>query len=224
MKAVFGYQLAKAIQFCFWLLIVCLSLLLVYHIFSFYSFRSDLEFFDARKRNFDNPIWWIAVYLHVTGGLFCLLTGIPLFMPFVLRRYPSLHNLMGKTYVIAVLCAMVPAGIYLSFFSDATVCLGFWAETRFLLLGTALFYSTWKAYVLILRGERKAHCQWMIRSYALALVTLTFRSMVVINSGLLHIERTRTILFSLWASLLLNVLIAEVVIKCRRRAERDHLE
>ncbi len=160
-----------------------------------------------------NPFWRIAVYLYVTSGMLCLLSAVPVFMSFVLRHYPYIHNIMGKIYVIVVLGVVVPTGLYLSFYSDATIYLGISAEICFLLLGTALFYTTWKAYVLIKKREVIAHCHWMIRSYPLALVTPTFKTMVVINSDLFHIERTRNVLFSLWASLILNFLIVEMVIK-----------
>lgn len=199
------------------LLIIFLSFILVYHIISFYSFQTDLDFFRERERNLHNSVWRIAVYLHVTGGMLCLLSAIPTFIPFVLRHYPYLHNIMGRIYVIVVLGVVVPTGLYMSFFSDATKYLGAWAEIRFLLLGVALFYTTWKAYVLIKKREIIAHCHWMIRSYALALVTLTFRTMAVINSWLFHFESSRNVFFSLWASLILNILVAEVVIKWKSR-------
>mgnify|MGYP001573618936 CR=1 FL=1 len=213
----------QLIQFFFWSLVIFLSFALIYHIISFYNFQTDLDFFRERERNLDNPLWKFAVYLHVTGGMLCLLSAIPTFIPFVLRHYPYFHTIMGKIYVIVVLGAVVPSGLYLSFYSDATVYLGIWAEIRFLLLGTALFYTTWKAYVLITKGEVHAHCDWMIRSYALALVTLTFRTLVTINSNLFHIESSRNVLFSLWISLALNILLAEAVIKWKSWGNRLYI-
>lgn len=105
---------------------------------------------------------------HIAAGLLALLSGPLQFSSRIRRRFPRLHRILGRAYVIAVFVA-APLAIVLSnhrhdpraiHFVVATCCqAGTW------MIATAAAFLTAR------NGYIPQHREWMVRSYAL---TLTF--------------------------------------------------
>jgi uncharacterized membrane protein len=105
---------------------------------------------------------------HIAAGLFALLSGPLQFSSRIRRRFPRVHRILGRAYVIAVFVA-APLAIVLSnhrhdpravHFVVATCCqAGTW------MIATAAAFLTAR------NGHIPQHREWMVRSYAL---TLTF--------------------------------------------------
>jgi uncharacterized membrane protein len=111
-----------------------------------------------------------AITLHALGGSLVLVAGLLQLQRRVRRRSPMLHRVVGWLYAAAALLAG-GAGIYL-----AAHAVGGWTtQLGFGLLGLATLATTAQATRLAVRGERRAHRRWMVRSYALVCAAVTLR-------------------------------------------------
>ena len=95
-----------------------------------------------------SSFWRFAFYQHIIFGGISLLAGWSQFMPRLRNRRLSLHRLLGKVYLTAVLLGG-SAGLYLAFYASGGMAgkLGF-GMLAILWLGTSAM-----AYASILRGR-----------------------------------------------------------------------
>lgn len=121
-----------------------------------------------------------AAYAHLVGGAVALAIGPFQLAPRVRHRHLSLHRLLGKVYVVAVMVG--GSGSLLLALSASG---GLAARTGFGAMGIVWLTSTAMAYLRIRQGRVAEHQVWMIRSYAvtLAAVTLRFYLPLSIASG-----------------------------------------
>ncbi len=112
----------------------------------------------------------ISFYTHITLGGIALLIGWLQFSKEIRRKYPKLHNFIGKVYVIAILISG-PAGFYIALFSSGGIStiLGFSIGA---LLWTILTYI---GYLKIREGNVRSHIKYMMYSYAGTFGAVTLR-------------------------------------------------
>ena len=171
---------------------------------------------------------YLSILVHGLPGGVALLLGPFQFVRPLRVRYPTAHRLMGRIYLIAVVVAAVAA------FYAATVSLsGFSIQVAFYLLGAAWLYTAAQAYRTIRRGEVQLHRIWMIRNYALTFAAVSLRVFLITGTTVLmpafpSLEFEQVYQASGWASIVVNVMVAEYFIVqrtlqplLRRRQRRE---
>ncbi len=148
----------------------------------------------------------LAVIVHLFAAAVALLLG-PLQLNARLRtRSWFRHRWLGRAYVIAVCCGGA-AGFALATVSEG----GLPAHAGFGLLAVLWVGTTGAGYSRIRRGDRAAHREWMIRSYALALAAVTLRVYLPLSqiAGLPFEPAYQTISWLCWVP---NLVVAEWVV------------
>jgi uncharacterized membrane protein len=108
------------------------------------------------------PLHFTMLAFHaVTGGI-ALLVGPFQFLPRLRTRYPAVHRITGRVYVICIIIGSIMAA-----YSAIVSTSGFVAQLGFLLLAVIWFYSIIQAYRAIRQRHIQLHRIWMIRNYAL---------------------------------------------------------
>ena len=176
----------------------------------YYTFADDLPFFQEKWDVYRSVLWRVAFYVHISGGLLCLVTALPQFSKTLLRRAPRVHRALGWTYVVSVLGLTAPAGLVMAVVAKG----GMPGRFGFIVLGVALFYTTWRGLERVRAGDFRGHVAWMIRSYAMASSALTFRVFYVL---LFLAEVQHEYVIAIWLSFVVNLLAAEWLIGRRHR-------
>ena len=159
---------------------------------------------ELRPNYVRNPILF---YIHVIVAPIALLSGIWQFLP--ITRVSFYHRWAGRMYVICVAIAAT-AGLAVAMTSAS----GPIAGTGFAILAVIWSAVTAKAYFLARARNFSEHRVWMIRSYALTSAAITLR--IITPTGIaLGFGFTRSYIFAAWASWIINLLIAEWIIRRR---------
>ncbi|WP_219806390.1 MULTISPECIES: DUF2306 domain-containing protein [unclassified Streptomyces] len=170
---------------------------------------------------------YLSIVVHAIPGSLALLIGPFQFLTGLRVRYPKAHRIAGQVYM-----ACVVVGSAAALFAATFTISGFAAKVAFYIMTAAWLYTLAKAYRTIRRGEVQLHRIWMIRNYALTFAAVTLR--LYLGGGLLLQGPFPSLTFddiyiaSVWASFLVNVLVAEYFIVnrtlaplARRRPRRD---
>lgn len=155
-----------------------------------------------------NKAWQIAFYSHIYFGGISLLTGWSQFSKKLRAKRLTLHRLLGKIYVVAVLISAI-AGFYAAIYANG----GIVAKLGFSFLAIGWFYTTLNAYTTIKRKEIQKHRKWMIRSYSLTLAAVTLRLWMPILPNLLGISFDDSYIIISWLCWVPNIIIAEIYIR-----------
>ena len=108
--------------------------------------------------------------IHFMGGAIAIVAGAFQFSASLRARHLSLHRLLGRFYVGAIIFSGV-AGFVLAVNSIG----GFYVQSGFGLMAIFWLATTLSAYLLIRKGNVKSHENWMVRSYAVTLAGVTLR-------------------------------------------------
>ncbi|GAB3909905.1 hypothetical protein GCM10028803_48520 [Larkinella knui] len=117
-----------------------------------------------------NLFWRSVFFTHVGLGAVALGLGPFQFSRQLRQRRVGLHRRLGKIYVFSILVGST-AAFCTAWFADT----GWVAAVGFAGLATAWFYTTFRAYRAIRRGQIRSHQEWMFRSYAATLSAVTLR-------------------------------------------------
>lgn len=173
----------------------------------YWSFRPDVNFLLTKQDLVGNIVWRTAFYIHILGGMLCIATGPVQLWRFVRERYPALHRVLGRVYVLAVLGIAAPSGLYMAFYANG----GMPAGLGFIGMSVLWFYTTWKGVQTIRRGEVANHRVWMCRSFAMTFSAVTLRLWVPLLSLGTDLEPATIIVLTAWISWLFNMLVLEGV-------------
>jgi uncharacterized membrane protein len=161
---------------------------------------------------------YLTLAMHAVPGGLALVVGPLQFMARLRARRPKLHRVAGRVYLISVLLASGAA-----LFAAAYSLGGFSVQVAFFLLVAGWLYTLARAFQSIRRGDVRQHRIWMIRNYALTFAAVSLR--VYLVTGLLLKQSFTALPFdelynaSVWASVLVNVVVVEYFI-IRRTPER----
>lgn len=117
-----------------------------------------------------NVIWNIGFYTHIIFGGVALLIGWLQFNSRLRLNNLSLHMLIGKIYIVAVILSSL-AGIGIGFFATG----GIIPAAGFICLGIIWFSTTVTAYFKIRKMKIQQHQRLMIYSYAACFAAVTLR-------------------------------------------------
>lgn len=160
----------------------------------------------------ENPVWrryepikWWLLPHGIAGALVLLMAPLQ-FSGRLRRRLPRLHRLGGRLYVAGVVI-LAPLGAYIQYFQER---LG--APRSFTVLGVVdaalLLATTLIGFVFAYKRKIAQHRQWMIRSYAVALVFIEARFILGVTGwGQLGVEMAQAVI---WSCLALSILLADL--------------
>ncbi|MEH7544182.1 DUF2306 domain-containing protein [Neobacillus vireti] len=123
--------------------------------------------------HFSVSTWKWFFYPHILLGTISLAIG-PLQMTKLSRKKPGLHKVFGKVYAVAIFIniLMVP---YLTL--SATGGLG--SSIAFLVLNFFWLWTTSMGVIKAAQRKISAHKEWILRSYAITWVFVTFRIVII---------------------------------------------
>ncbi|MFD9941165.1 DUF2306 domain-containing protein [Nonomuraea sp. NPDC059023] len=160
----------------------------------------------------DVALHYLSLTMHAVPGGLALIIGPFQFMARLRARRPKLHRVAGRVYMISVLFAS-GAALFAATFSLG----GLSVQIAFYLLVAGWLYTLAKAYLSIRRGQVQLHRIWLIRNYALTFAAVSLR--VYLLTGLMLKQSVATAVpfeeiynLSVWASILVNVAVAEYFI------------
>ena len=150
--------------------------------------------------------WWLLP--HGIAGACALLLGPMQFSDRLRRRYAKLHRVVGRLYVGGVAVAG-PLGLYIQYFQERS------GAPRSFSVAAAVDAILWMAttgiaFAFILAGKVPAHRQWMVRSFAVALVFLEVRVIAGITGWEMIPGAIETIV---WCCLAFSLLAADIAIQ-----------
>ena len=180
----------------------------------------------ASRIDVQTDLMWVALVIHVPAASLAAVLGALQLVPRV-RANRQRHRLIGRTFLAVGTLAFVVTGIPLALTTpDGNV-------TRFGVLVPALLWpvlavTAWRA---IRGGEVTRHREWMTRLYALTLFAITARMVTplllllqvpVMDSrygGDVQAAVTASIPYGQWLGWIVNLTIAELIIRRTRRAD-----
>ncbi|HWO59289.1 MAG TPA: DUF2306 domain-containing protein [Umezawaea sp.] len=157
------------------------------------------------------PGYYTSLVMHAVPAGIALITGPWQFLPRMRSRFPRLHRVLGRVYLVSVVVAALVA-----VYSSAVTKSGFPLQVAFFVLIVAWLYTAAKAYRAIRRREVQMHRIWMVRNYALTFAAVTLRlyqlPLIALMNSVTWLEYRDVYTVSAWLSLLGNVLVAEYFI------------
>ena len=153
----------------------------------------------------------LPLRFHVAGGIGALLAGPWQFSEKLRTRRLNLHRWLGRFYLIEVALGSI-FGLIMSVVSEE----GLPTHFGFGMLAVLWFFTGWKAYREIRRGEVHAHREWMIRNFALTLAAVTLRNWLPLMLFALHWSFHVSYIIVSWFCWIPNLLVAEWIIDRRK--------
>jgi uncharacterized membrane protein len=171
-----------------------------------------------RDVSFPYKIWLLFFYPHILLGIAALLIGA-----FQLtersRRNPKLHKRLGRIYGVSILAnvLIVP---YIALYATG----GTPSTIAFLVLDLIWFGTTAIGIGHIMKKNVVRHREWMLRSYAVTFVFVTFR--IVLGVIQLSIDAPRSVTFpiAVYVAMALNLLVTELYLRNRSRTVSKKIE
>lgn len=193
-----------------WLIYTLPGMYLVWFSAMYFSFDEHRHFLNAKPDWLvQDPVWRAAFYIHISGGILCMLTGPWQFIPALRNHFPKFHRISGYLYMTGILVLGGPAGLYMAFWANGGIigAIGF-AIMAILWMGISA-----RALDLVLQKRLAEHRAWMLRSIALTFAAVTLRIWVPLASLVFGLDADLTETLSAWVSWLPNLLVAELLIR-----------
>jgi uncharacterized membrane protein len=194
-----------------WVAMVLLGLFITVYALPYLSGNPD-TFFQQQRLTYMAQL--TPLMLHVAGAVVALSLGPWQFVRRLRSRWPRVHRVVGRVYVVAVL-ATGAGGLMLA----PTTYTGRLAGLAFALLAVGTLGSTAMAFVAIRRRQIARHQVWMTRSYAFIFTGVSFR-LGLILLPLLGLSFNTAYAVSAWIAWPINLAVAEVLLRRRRRPSR----
>jgi uncharacterized membrane protein len=161
---------------------------------------------DPAWHHYQSFKWWLLP--HGIAGACALLLGPMQFSDRLRQQYAKLHRVVGRIYVGGVAIAG-PLGFYIQFFQERS------GATRSFSVAAAVDAALWMittgiAFAFILAGKVQAHRQWMVRSFAVALVFLEVRFIGGVTRWEMIPGAIQTIV---WCCLAFSLLAADITLQ-----------
>lgn len=167
-------------------------------------------FLFSKQFQYQLPLWKYSLFVHAFSSLVLIVAGFFQFIKFVVFKYPKIHKLLGKIYLLNLLIFAAPSGLIMAFYASG----GWLSKTSFILAALLWFYISYSAYVKIRNRNLKKHAALMLYSYALTYSAVTLR-LLTFAANELRWEATPVFKYTCiaWTSWLLNLLLAFILIK-----------
>lgn len=203
----FGQVLSRTTALVLWIPILFFSLLLTHNAMLYFTHGGEYGILPEKLIARRDMLWNICFYIHLPTGVLCLLSPIFLFSRTFFKSHLSIHKLIGKAYVWTTLALVCPTGMYLALYAKG----GLITQAGFMIQGVLLAWFTYKGHQCIHSGNKEGHVRYMVRSYAVALVVLTFRIFHILFF-IWRVPYQDNYAISQWLGLSANLLLAEVIL------------
>ncbi len=192
----------------------CFCYLMLQLTLQYIPLKSNVAFLRIKQNEVANVNRYLPIfYVHVYSSIFVLLAGFTQFSKHLLSQHKRIHRFFGWIYFIVVLILAAPSGIFMGFYAN-----GAWhTKLSFILLGCLWIAFTLKALFEIRNRNIKAHQNFMIRSFALALSAITLRSWKVLIVFCFDTAPMDTYKIIAWLGWIPNLLIAEYLINSKSK-------
>jgi hypothetical protein len=178
-------------------------------VFPYTSGKIDVDFLLSKQKIIHLQHYRWSFYLHIFSSMLILAAGLTQFSTYILQRVSFIHRWIGKIYTFGILIISSPAALVMAFYANG----GWIAKTSFLLLSVLWWYTTWQGWKTIREKNIPLHRIWMIRSYALTFSAITLRMMQASFAAFTEMDLDTTYQMVSWASWMLNLGVAEWMIK-----------
>ena len=176
--------------------------------------QSDVGFLHVKQHAYHIWYWRVSFYTHVFTGWLALIAGFTQFNPWLLRRRPAIHRIMGWTYLVVVLVISGPAAFVMALYANG----GWAARISFTLLATLWLTFTFLAGYFAVRKRFALHGAYMFLSYALTLSAITFRAYTwLVHTINLPVNPRNFYTLDAWVSWVPNLVVALLLIRRRQR-------
>ena len=194
------------------LLIAYASYLLILLSLPYLSFQRDIEFLETKQLVYHIKWWRYSFYFHVFSSPIVIITGLLQFNRLLIERFPTLHRLIGYTYITFTLLISAPSALIMAFYANS----GYPAQISFVILSILWIIFTALALLKAKNGKYEKHVKWAMRSYALTLsaVTLRFYAYLFDVFNVSIPPRESYILLS-YLSWIPNLLLVEILIRLK---------
>lgn len=154
-----------------------------------------------KNPDFSIEIWKVFFYPHILLGTISLAIG-PFQLTKMSRRKPKLHKMLGKIYAVAIFIniLMVP---YLTLSATG----GRGTAVAFLVLDAFWLWTTAMGVLRAVQRKISAHKVWILRSYAITWVFVTFRIAVIPFS--LFLDSSIAFPIAVYLAIVINLLFVE---------------
>jgi hypothetical protein len=190
-----------------WVPIVFFSTLLAHNAILYFTHGGEYGILPEKLFARQDLFWNVAFYVHLPAGIICLFAPMISFAKTFLRNGLRFHQYVGRLYTWVTLFIVCPTGMYLAFYAKG----GAITQAGFLLQGLLLAVFSYKGYKAIIKGDKLQHVRFMIRSYAVAIVVLSFRIYHILFF-LLAVPYQDNYAISQWLGLVGNIFLAEMII------------
>jgi len=193
----------------FLLSVAAFTLLMLTKVIPYLSFEPEIDFLTTKTdRVLTRNDFQAAFYVHIVSSWWVMGIGIFQFIPALVRKYPKLHQTLGKVYVFSILVLAAPSGLVLAWYANG----GLPAKVGFSLQCVVWWLCTWVAWREIARQQWQKHVEWMMRSYGVTLAALSLRVGSYAMVYLFYTKPIETYLTVTWLSWVGNLLIVEILI------------
>ncbi len=148
---------------------------------------------------------WIIISHIIFGSVFNLL-GPFQFVPVIRRRWPRMHRMMGRIFIISGLLTVLGA-IWMNQFFPAYG--GILKYTSILIFGIAMLATMFIAVRAILRRDIVMHRKWMIRTFAIGLGVSVQRLILLPYFAMFGIPEGNILGAQLWMGWLISIAVGE---------------
>jgi uncharacterized membrane protein len=178
-------------------------------------FDTDVAFLRIKQDEIAILYYRLAFFTHVYLSILVLPAGFIQFFSYILKKFPRFHRLNGWIYLITILAFAGPSGLIMGFHANG----GWSSQLAFCLLAILWIMFTALAGYYAIKKRFARHREMMYRSFALTLSAITLRAWKYILVALFHPRPMDVYRTVAWLGWVLNLLIAEWLIRyyLRRR-------
>ncbi|TXK84457.1 DUF2306 domain-containing protein [Paenibacillus sp. N3.4] len=198
----------------FSLLYVLVFVFTLYVVVQYVVFRPEqagLVSLKLKDVKFPFDTWKIFFYVHIILGMLALILGA--FQLTARSRKPTkLHRRIGNIYASSIFINIL-AVPFLSMYATGGISSG----VAFLVLDLVWLTTTVLGVFHIVRRNVVKHREWMLRSYSITCVFITFRFVVALIAMLFHVSNSVAFPCGIFIATLINLLISEASIRNKRK-------
>ncbi|HAK78519.1 MAG TPA: hypothetical protein DCM71_16805 [Runella sp.] len=193
----------------FFLSVAAFTILMLTKVIPYLSFEPEIDFLTTKTdRVLAKKDFQVGFYVHILSSWWVMGIGLFQFIPSFVKKYRRLHQTLGKVYVFSILFLAAPSGFVLAWYANG----GLPAKVGFSLQCLVWWLTTLVAWYEIRKNQWQRHVEWMMRSYAVTLAAMSLRVGSYVMVYFLSTKPIETYLTVTWASWVVNLIIAEVLI------------
>lgn len=156
--------------------------------------------------------------LHLLPGIAFMILGPLQFMPRMRRRWPRVHRVSGRVFVLCGYCTGITGLVMAAAWPGMGSVL---VSAFFVVVGVVQCAALTLGMAAILRRELPAHRAWMMRAYGVGLSVASMRVALALMTLAFDLEPTEALVVpTVFSTLLVHVVLVELVLARGRKASQ----